>query len=65
MRLRTDALSGPDQPRNLEQLMSSAAPSASKSCIITSAQLPSLVMPTETALQKISVLDTGCVNSAF
>ena len=67
MRLGSDALVGPDQPRTLEQvlMMSSAAPSASSPCVITSAQLPTLVRPTESALQKISVLDTGCVKSTY
>lgn len=66
MRLSADSLSSADPTRTLDPLMiSSANLSASNPCVITSAQLPALVMPSESALQKISVLDTGCVKNTF
>ncbi|KAL5259712.1 hypothetical protein ACHWQZ_G009977 [Mnemiopsis leidyi] len=66
MRLSADSLSSADPTRTLDPLMiSSANLSASNPCVITSAQLPALVMPSESALQKISVLDTGCVKNTL
>lgn len=63
MRLGADPLSRPDQPRTLGQIMMSS--SASNPCVVTSAQLPSLVMPSDSDLQNISVLDTGCVKTTY
>ena len=51
---------GSDPRTTLEQLMISSPP-----CVITSLPQLSGVVPPETALQKISVLDTGCVKPAF